>query len=321
MFLVNDIAQEAKEIIGKCGEELLFRWAGDVVTMIANKADFEGFKGFLDICTGSSCQRCITLPREVETVLAVNIGGKPALGFDQLFSFHLNGPGDCNTSCNWSWQDQGGWHFTYRDLVIPSKLVAYLQTADDNGKKLIIYGYDDAGQVLRRQENGVWLNGWQVPTIYGVAMPDSQAPTIARITGVTKDPSVGSIRLSTIDNGNTAGTLLAVYEPDETLPQYRRIKINRPHPWVRIAYQKPNPIFTSLYDHIPLRSRVGFLLGMRARKLYQDRQVAEAHAYEADAARLELEAQMKIEPPTHMPPQIIDRTSSLRDKSDYWDIR
>jgi ubiquinone/menaquinone biosynthesis C-methylase UbiE len=121
-----------------------------------------------------------------------------------------------------------------------------------------------------------------------------------------------------VDLVYTVGVL--IHQPDETLPQYRRIKINRPHPWVRVAYQKPNPIFTSLYDHIPLRSRVGFLLGMRARKLYQDRQVAEAHAYEADAARLELEAQLKIEPPTHMPPQFIDRNSSLRDRTEY-DIR
>ena len=320
MFTVDQVYDEAKEIVGTCNDTTLFRWMGDVVTMIANKADFEGFKGWLDICTGSACQMCITLPREIETVLAVNIGGKPALGYDQLFNFHLNGPGDCRVNCEWSWQDQGGWHSTYRDLVTPSKLVAHLQLADDNGKQLIVYGYDVNGQVLRRQVGGEWLNGYQVPTIYGVALPDSQAPTIARITGVSKDLTAGSVRLSTVDNGNAAGTLLAVYEPDETLPQYRRIKINRPHPWVRVAYMKPNPVFSSRYDHIPLRSRLGFLLGVRARKLYKDRQIGEAHAFEADAARLELEAQQKVDPPTHMPPQVIDRAQSMRDKTDY-DIR
>jgi hypothetical protein len=320
MFRVDDVYDECKKIVGSCDDTLLFRWMGDVVTIIANKADFEGFKGFLDICTGSSCGTCITLPREVETVLGVNICGQPALGFDQLFNFHLNGPGDRNRSCEWSWQDQGGWHSTYRDLVTPAKLVAYLQTAEDNGKQVIVYGYDTNGNVLRRQVSGEWLNGYQVPTVYGIALPDSQAPTIARITGVFKEATAGSIRLSTIDNGGGAGTLLGVYEPDEKTPQYRRIKINRKASWVRVAYMKSNPTFSSRYDHIPLRSRVGFILGMQARKHYKDLQIADAHAFEADAARLELEAQSKMEPPTHMPPQIIDRTSSLREKSDY-DIR
>lgn len=330
MFRVDDVYDEAKKIIGTCDDVKLFRWCGDVVTMIANKGDFEGWKGFLDICTTGCGQcaggrphnncgnRCITLPREVETVLAVNIEGRPSLGFGQLFNFHLNGPGDKNSSCDFSWQDQGDWHSTYRDLVVPAQLVAYLQNPTDNGKQLIVYGYDDKGQLLRREENGQWLNGYRVPTIYGVALPDSQGPTIARITGVFKELTVGSIRLSTLDGSGLTGVLLAVYEPDETLPQYRRIKINRSCRWVRVAYRKSNPTFHSRFDHIPLRSRVGFLLGMQARKHYSDQQLADAHGYEADAARLELEAQQIVEPTTtYNPIQVVDR-NSLRDKSDYW---
>jgi hypothetical protein len=58
---------------------------------------------------------------------------------------------------------------------------------------------------------------------------------------------------------------------------------------------------------------------MQARKSYKDLKVDEAHAYEADAARLEVEAQFKLEPPTYMPPQVLD-LSNPRDKADY-DIR
>ena len=236
--------------------------------MIANKGDFEGFKAWLDICTTSTdcASECITLPREVETVLAVNIGGRPTLGYGTLFNFHLNGMGDCRTVCDFSWQDQGAWHPTYRDLAEPKRLVSLLQTADDNNKELIVFGYDSAGNKLRRNVNGQWLDGYQVPTIYGVAIPDTIAPLIARITGVFKAPSAGSIKLATEDN-----ILLGVFEPDETIPQYRRIKLNRKSTWARIAYIKNNPVFNSIYDHIPLRSRVGFLLGMQARKFYSDR--------------------------------------------------
>jgi len=330
VFQVADIFDEAKKIVGACDDALLFRWLGDVVTMISNKADFEGWKGTIDICTrgcsncGNTCnrgarcgRRCVTLPREVQTVLGVNIGGHPSLGLGQLFNFHLNGPGDCKTTCEWEWQDQGDWHVTYRDLAQPARLISFLQTPADNGKQLIVYGYDDAGNVLRHQVNGVWENGLLIPTIFGVAVPDSESPLVARITGVFKDITVGTIRLGAV--GETISSL-AVYEPDEQLPQYRRIKLNRSCNWVRIAYRRTTPIFSSKSDRIPLRSRLGFLLGVQARKHYKDLQIGDAHTYEADAARLELEAQSMIEPNvTYMPLQVIDR-SNPRAKDDY-DIR
>ena len=329
MFLVNDIAEEGRGIVGACSETKFLNWCSDTVSMISAKLDCEAWRGYLDICTlgcgecgSSSCnhgtcgRRCVALPREVETVLAVNINGNPALGLGELFNFHLNGPGDNCSSCNWEWQDLGQHHATYRDLITPAKLVAYLQTSEDNGKQLIVYGFDSDGNKLRREVSGQWLDGYQVPTIYGVALPDAEAPLIARITGVFKDESVGTIRLSTIDDSGATGVTLGIYEPDERLPQYRRIKLNRACSWVRIAYRKATPVFRSRWDHIPLKSRVGFLLGLQARKHYSNSQIGEAHAFEADAARLELEAQQQAEAPTYNPIQVVDRSQSLRDKSD-----
>lgn len=333
MFTVNEVYDEAKKIAGMCSDEKLFRWMGDVVTMIANKGDFEGWKGYLDICTAGGCQtcseskpcrsqccgrRCISLPREVETPLAVNIGGHPTLGYGQLFNFHLNGMGDCCTPCDWSWQDLGQNYSTMRDLITPAKLVAYLQSPNDNGKRLVVFGYDVNGNLLRRTENGIVVNGYRVPTIYGYAIPDAEAPLIARITGVDKERSEATMRLSTTDDSGSTGVTLGIYEPDETVPQYRRIRINRVCDWIRLAYRKSNPVFFSKSDHIPLKSRVGFLLGMQARKEYADNDLAEATAYEAQAARLEIEAQTATESPTHFPMQVIDRSESIRDKSDYW---
>jgi len=334
MFLVDDIYDDAVQIIGESDNRKVFRWLSDAISMTANKADLEGWKGYLDICSaGCSCsdtttcnnpagcgRRCISLPREVDTVIGVNIGGQPVLGYHQLFEFHLNGPGSCRTVCEWKWQDQGGGHPTYRELVRPSKIVAHLQSVEDNGKKVIVYGYDDAGHVLRRQENGCWIDGYRVPTMYGLAVPDTEAPTIARITGVFKEPTVAEISLATTDSSGSTGTLLTVMEPDETLPQYRRIQLNRSCNWARIAFLRINPKVKSRWDHIPLRSPLALLMALQARRCYKDvTRIAEAHSYEADALRLELEAQQKAEPPVFMPMQVIDM-SNPRDKYDY-DIR
>lgn len=328
MFRVDDIYDEAKKIVGICDDAKLYRWIGDAVGLIVNKADVEGLKGTLDICSaGCSCdganpcgdgcgRRCLTMPREIETVIAVNIGGRPALGYAQLFNHHLNGPGDCRTGCNFSWQDMGAYFSTYRDLITPAKLVVYTQNVEDNNKEFIVYGYDGDGNVLRRQVAGVWKNGLAIPTIYGAAIPDVDAPTVSRITGIFKQSSVGSMRLSTIDDSGATGVLLGVYEPDETVPQFRRIMLNRACNWARVSYLKTSASFSSKYDHIPLKSRLGFLMAMQAVKSYISVQLAEAHAFEADAARMEVEAQMKLDAPLYMPIQVVDM-NRLRDKGDY----
>ena len=316
MFRVNDVYDESKRIVGSCSDTILFRWMGDAVSLVANKADFEGWKGWLDICTSGGT--CVTAPREVETIIGVNIGGHPTLAYDQLFNFHLNGPGDCHP-CGWSWQDQGNWHPVYRDILTPAKLVAYVSSTADNGKSLVVYGFDSAGNKLRRQVNGVWMDGYQVPTIYGYAIPDAGAPIVARITVVDKAITAGPVRLSTIDDSGLTGVTLGVYEPDEELPQYRRIKLHRSCDWVRIAYRKTNPTFGSRYDHIPLRSRIAFLNAMRAVKFYADVDLGNAHAFEADAARLEIESQRMAEPPTFAPVQMVD-LNGINDRDDY-DIR
>lgn len=321
MFRVDDVYDEAKKIIGICDDTKLFRWLGDAVSLIANKADLEGWKGVIDICTcDCSCcgSKCATMPREVETVIGVNSCGHPMLGYGQLFNFHLNGPGDKGCApCDWSWMDLGQYHSTFRDLTCPSKLVVYLQTPEDNGKQAIVFGYDKFGNVLRRNEGGVWLNGYAVPTVFGYAVPDAGAPDVARVTGFFKELTVGSMRLATLDEAGNSGTLLGIYEPDETTPQYRRIKINRPSKWLRVAYLKVNPTFHSRYDHIPLKSRVGLLLALQARKYYTELRLAEGHAFEADAARMELEAQLKAEAPLFNPIQVVSLGNDLKSHCDY----
>lgn len=319
MFQVNDVWEESLKISGICDESKILRWLSDAVTLVSNKMDLEGWKGFIDICTANG-GTCFSLPREVETVYGVNIGGRPTLGLGQLFNFHLNGPGDCCPAKRWSWQDGGGAHSTYRDIVTPAKLICHVERPEDAGKELVVYGYDKNGHKLRRQKDGSEIDGLLIPTIYGYAVTEDDAPEVARITGVYKAPTVGVMRLSTMDNSGSDGVLLSVYEPDEQHPQYRRIVLGQCASWIRVAYRRTNPVFTSRYDRVPLKSRIAFLMAMRAVKSYNETNIPMAHTYEADAARLELEAQNATEAPTYTPVQVLGGANDLVDKCDY-DIR
>jgi hypothetical protein len=314
MFQVTDVYEEARKIHGVCDDTTLFQWITDAIQLVVNKDDFDGWISYVDLCVDGTC---VTLPREVETPLAVNIGGKPTLGRNQLFNFHLNGPGDCQEPVPYSYQDKG-WYATYRDIATPSKLIAFVDKQEDAGSSLRVYGYDKNGYVIRQQVNGVWQDGWLIPTLYGYALPDSEMPEFSRITRIRKASTAGMIRLSTLDSSGTSGVVIGIYEPDEVEPWYRRIKLGKTATWVRLAYRKSTPTIRSKYDRVPLRSRMSLILAMKSSKFYREEDLASAHAFELDALRLESEANERAESPNMNPLQVVD-LNNLQDKCD-WDI-
>lgn len=306
MFLVETIWDEAKEIFGHCNEKKLLRWISDAIQLLANKGEIDPLVGFLDICT---CGKCVTLPREVATVLAVNIGGHPTLGHDQIFSFHLNGPGDCCTPCGYDWYDTGSFP-TYRDLQCPSKLIAFLDNQEDEGKLLRVFGFDEQNRPLRTKVGNNYEDGYRVPTIFGFALPESDAPKVSRITDIVKDVTVGNIRLSSFDNSTFTGTLLGIYEHDETYPRYRRIRLGTNcGGWVRIMYRRSTYELRSQKDRILLHSRPALMLALHAIQKYRESDLVSAVQFEVHATRLLTEQESVLTSPVSSPIQVNDRNS------------
>jgi|KBSSwiStaDraftv2_1062776.scaffolds.fasta_scaffold37473_3 hypothetical protein len=314
MFQAKDIFDDAKDIFGICREEKLFRWMTDAIRMLANKGDIDPLVGALDICVQN---KCVTLPREVETVLGVNLAGRPALGHNELFSFHLNGPGDCKNRCDYSWFDELP-AVTYKDIICPGRLVAFVDKPEDSGVELRVFGFDNQNKPLQTLEDGVWTDGLLVPTIFGYAVPASTDPLVSRITDIVKGPSAGIIRLSTYDNSSSSGTLIGIYDPDETHPRYRRIKISRGCPWVRIVYRKKSFDITSLNTRILLHSRFALVMAMKAVKFYLDSDVANGMQFEAHASRILTEQEGALVSPNAMPMQVEDRNSIMQ--KDDWNV-
>ena len=307
MLIVSEVWEEAKEIFGHCDEPKLYRWISDAIELLANKGDIDMLVGYLDICTTG---QCITLPREVETVLAVNIGGRPSLGHDELFSFHLNGPGDFRTSCDFDWFNTGSFP-TYRDLPCPARLITFLDSQEDEGKRLRVFGFDDQNRPLRTLEGGVWTDGLLVPTIFGYALPSSDDPKVARITDIVKDPTAANMRLSSFDGSSATGTLLGIYEPEEVHPRYRRIRISRCSDWVRICYRKRTVAVKTQTDRILLHSRPALILAMHALQKYREKDLGLAMQFEAQATRLLTEKEAILTSPVGNPIQVEDRNGLM----------
>lgn len=313
MFTVQEIYQDAQNIVGTCDDATLFRRITEAVELLANKGDFDPLIGVIDICAQN---RLVTLPREVETPLAVNISGHPSVGKDFLFNFHINGPGDnCRDTCGWSWQD-GGESPVYRELTVPSRLIAFVTNAEDAGTEMWAYGYDKNDNWIRSKENDEWFDGWRVPTIFGYAVPDTTAPEFKRVVRVRRAITTGMTRLSSYDNSLTTGTLIGIYRYDETEPMFRKIRLTQACVWARIAFRRRTFKLTSLTDLIPLHSPASLLMMMRAVKAYgPDNDLATGAGCEATAVRWLTEEQETHSPPVAFPIQI-NPNNGLHDHRD-----
>lgn len=316
-MLVKEIYNEARKIFGHCDMPILLRWISDSVLLLADKGETDLLVGYLDLCLDGNCA---TLPREVEVILALNICGHPTIPLDALFSYHNNGPGD-GCSCGWTWADQGNW-FTFKDIQCPSKLVAFVENAEDDGKLLRVFGFDEFNRPLRTKIGDTWEDGLRVPTRFGYALPASSDPYVSRITGIVKDITVANVRLSSFDNAANmtggSGTLLGIFEPDETEPRYRRIKLGHCGGWIRICYRRKSYELRSLEDRIFLTSRLALLMAMRAVKAYGDGDIQNGNSFEANATRMLTERENSLTGPARMPIQVDDR-NSISDKFDYID--
>jgi hypothetical protein len=311
MFLTSDILDDAEKIFRGCEESDIFNKIGDAVELLANKGEVDPLVGYVDLCVSG---QCVTLPREVETVLAINLDGHPTIGRNPLFSFHLNGPGDFFTRCK-SFTELGQFP-TYRDMHCPSQLIAFLDNEEDNGSELWVFGYDWENKPLRTQINGVWRDGILIPTVLGYSLPETGAPVVARITAIRKSRTVGNVRLSSFENSSSTGTLLGIFEPDEVSPLYRRIKLGQCASWARIHYRKKTYRIYSTSDRILLHSRFALLLAMRAIQAYTDGDIQNALAYEANAVRLLTERESVLESPAMSPLQVDDHNSVKNDGCD-----
>jgi hypothetical protein len=314
-FTVRDIYPEVKKILGTCGDAAIFSKLTQAVEVLSNSGDFDPLLGYVDLCVNDCV---VTLPREIDTVLAVNIGGHASVGRDFLYRFHLNGLGDCKNPCIYQWEDKGLVP-VFSEMDAPSKLICFVDVEADAGKEIWAYGYDADNKWIRTEEGGVWKEGYRVPTVYGFAMPETNAPFFSRVVRVRKAETIGPLKLTSFDVSDTTGAVLGIFEFDETDPQYRQIRVsNLSCGWVRIAYRKRLFKIKSLDDLIPLPGMLPVLMMLRALKRYDDNDLATATGFEATARRLLTEAAWAHSPPVGSGIQMNDNVSVGHDKDSYF---
>lgn len=310
---VSDIWDEVVQIVGNDQEDHVFKRLNDAVELLSIKGDWNPLIGYLDVCVSS---KTVTLPREVETILSLNMAGTPAVARDSLFRFHLNGPGDCGPTIPYQWEDLHE-ACTFREIASPSRLVANCDLEADENCQLWVEGFDQNQNVIRTNIEGTWHNGYLCPVNRDNVVIPADVPIFSRITAVRKSQTKGPVRLTTIDISSNTGILIAVYQWDETVPKFRRIRLARQVCWIRIGFRKRSFKIQNQYDLIPLSNRQSILMALRSLKHYADNNFALGEACEATATRWLTERERTSNSPVIHPIEVHD-FSPLVDSEDTW---
>lgn len=144
----------------------------DAVEILANKGLIDAMQGYLEIPVTSD--RLVTLPRDVEVPVKVNVGDNPSFSRSKLYEFTMNGPGSNYSPTDWAWEDRGMVPISSQ-LQAPSKIMVQSSSATDDGKFLRITG--------RRSDN---IEVTEVIELNYNAEPIT-ASSFASITRVLKD--------------------------------------------------------------------------------------------------------------------------------------
>lgn len=172
---------------------------------------------------------CITWPRYVGTVLGIRFC------FCAPFEIRNNwwdilGPRGCTFgngefSIGHTMRDAGTAP-AYNEITgsTGKEIRIYATKNEDLNKEVVLYGIDSNGQPLQEKKNGAWQQGLTVvlKNPYGTTSP----VLVKRITSVTKDVTESNVLMYEYDAASTTLRDLAVYEPSETHPRYRRSVID-----------------------------------------------------------------------------------------------
>lgn len=201
---------------------------------LLNRADKPvGSLAKMRICAGTS--GCLTWPRQVRTIEAFAVCSTPGVVRSEWFEFlgYPNGIGlqnednmpgtmllDRGTSC--AFDD------VIATVAAPRKICAIADNIADVGKKITLRYYDSNGNKKYSSIGGVVQEGEQLTLISPVpAFPGNAVFTSSNVmTGglyhVVKEVTQYPIRLYETSAAPAIVKLLALYEPSEEVPIYRR---------------------------------------------------------------------------------------------------
>ena len=268
-MIARDIFQDAKAVLGQCSESTIFSRLTDAVETLANKGQWEPLLGYYDAPVNAG--NLVSLPRDVEMPIRVNVDNTPSYARDRLYEFTLNGPGPDSPSANWSWEDRGTTPtFIPLTAAMADRIKFESTDAADNGKLIRIYG------------TGLGASEISETMVLNSAVPQTTSSIFTSITRISKDVTAGLVNVYRYTNG----AILSTYYGNDTEPFYRQIRLSKTGVTARVLFRRRTFVISSQDDFIPLHSKMAILMMLKANDAYRKgsiEQMALGQAYEKQA--------------------------------------
>lgn len=225
----------APQVLNVCRDDpRIAQWVSAFQERALCLGRFWGSVQLAQFCIGSN--GCVTLPREVAVIEAANLNGRPVNVqniWGQFVRPHVDIP-NCSTwnnrgcgccGCTTRTMEDHGTSAscdTTRDSL--QKLRFYPGGASDVGKKIIVQGNDRNGVWVRTTIDGIVSDGEQVT----LAVPFVDTVTIwgpGAPMAVIKEVTNYRVLVYSVNTVNAIELPIADYQPSETTPMYRVVKI------------------------------------------------------------------------------------------------
>lgn len=308
-IIVSDIYDDTCKIVGPIGTPSVFDKITEAMTILGRKAQWDSLRGYVDINTDQ--YHYLTLPRYVDSIIAINANSIPLDMKSKWFQFHLNGPGETWFPCD-SAQPVGE-VVTIRDVKYPIQLKAVPDASSDDGKEIIVYGYMHGKEVFHIDDNGDNVEGWVIKLDSSGTYPLNPVQFFDRITRIVKPETFGFVKLLGSDNLQENEVAIGYYYPDETEPKYQRVYISTACSRVRIEYRLRQRKIVSLTDPIHLNSKTAILCMIQAIELVRAGKISDAQALE-DKATMLLKEEYSINNQTEVPSIDFGRNFTVSDQ-------
>jgi len=173
---------------------------------------------------------CVTLPREVEYLLKVNVCSTNVPIQNRWFEFLAGGPGslDFDNSCSIGLADMGDGFRTHTDIITPRQVLVTCDVPEDTEARILIRGADENGKEVQtltynEDETEVLTRVTGEYVELDSVNPRYTSHKFSSITSIIKPITNGYVYLSAYDPDDSTHTFsIATYHPYEELPSYRR---------------------------------------------------------------------------------------------------
>jgi hypothetical protein len=216
-----DTLEEMVEVVkgfvgdsGVCSYDRAVKAVNQARRLLWNKRAWTTQEEYVQICC---VDNCFTLPSRYEQIKLAWIGNESASLADEWFNSTNAFALRTENSCHRGITEIGGLHVLFRDYTTRAYQIGVMaEEAEDIGVELMFEAQD------------------QYDTYHKVKVTTANPPTLAKsdlfvkgIRGVTKPVTKGRIRVYAYDAYYEAKTLIAIYQPNDANPTFRRFKAPR----------------------------------------------------------------------------------------------